>query len=475
MTCAYPCGNILEPRVPHLSIRWGQPCAAVTCTLLSEPCCCHLQIINTFDARIHISFLSLLVLPITALGADEYNQNMKPPLLVFVAWVLCWRHGPCAPAWKDSTVLGGSLKGLLEAEETDADAEVKKALMGMKQMRIMMGRREEEHSKLMKTLKKCKEEKQEALKLMNEVQEHLEEEERLCRASLANSWDQCQTCLQSKCMRLYTTCKSGWSSVKSTIGQFFRKLYQFLFPLHEDQDDPLAHRKLAEEDPQVTQMEGVFCQLTEDMRILFNRSLFVFKQMQQEFDQAFQSYFLSDSDLTEPSFLPTFSKKPIPKADVGQRWDFPSFFQVLCNLSLSLYERVSKSITSTLGAMQDSLTQHQEPFPEWDRVSCEELGQNVSGCFEFHERCQMCQNYISEGCPDVPELHTELHEALRLVHLSSEQYDQIVRMTQYHLQDTQNLMERMKAQFGWVSELAGQIPEAEIVSDLTKCTYDSYT
>ena len=40
------------------------------------------------------------------------------------------------------------------------DEEVKKALIGMKQMKILMERREEEHSKLMRTLKKCREEKQ---------------------------------------------------------------------------------------------------------------------------------------------------------------------------------------------------------------------------------------------------------------------------------------------------------------------------
>ncbi|XP_069884761.1 clusterin-like protein 1 [Dipodomys merriami] len=403
---------------------------------------------------------------------------MKPFLLVFAACLLCWKDCPCAPTWKDRTALGGNLKGLLEERETDAGGELKKALMGMKQMRIVMGRREEEHGRLMETLKKCKEEKQEALKLMNEVQEHLEEEERLCQASSANSWDRCRYCLQSKYVRLYTTRKPGWSSVKITMEQFFRKLYQFLFPLHDDQDDLPAHGKSTEEDPRVTQMEGVFCQLTEDVRILFNKSLFVFKQMQQEFDQAFQSYFMSDSDLMEPSFFPTFSTKPIPKADLEPRWDLPNFFRLLGNLSLSVYERVSKSIKSTLDAIQDSSTPHQgvsmlpslisEPFPGQERAPCGELGQNLSGCFEFHKRCQMCQDYISEDCPDVPDLHTELDEALRLVNLSSQQYDQIVRMTQYHVQDTLHLMEKMKAQFGWVSELASKIPGAENISDLTK-------
>ena len=50
--------------------------------------------------------------------------------------------------------------GFPEAGDIDGDEEVKKALIGMKQMKIMMERREEEHTNLMKTLKKCKEEKQ---------------------------------------------------------------------------------------------------------------------------------------------------------------------------------------------------------------------------------------------------------------------------------------------------------------------------
>lgn len=45
---------------------------------------------------------------------------------------------------------------------------------------------------------------QEVLKLMNEVQEHLKEEEKLCQASSVDSWDGCRPCLESNCMRLYT-------------------------------------------------------------------------------------------------------------------------------------------------------------------------------------------------------------------------------------------------------------------------------
>lgn len=52
---------------------------------------------------------------------------------------------------------------------------------------------------------------------MNEVQEHLEEEERLCQESLTDSWDECKSCLQSDCVRFYTTHQSSWSSLGNVV------------------------------------------------------------------------------------------------------------------------------------------------------------------------------------------------------------------------------------------------------------------
>ncbi|XP_062932487.1 clusterin-like protein 1 [Cynocephalus volans] len=403
---------------------------------------------------------------------------MKSPLLVFTMYLLWLKDCHCAPTWKDEAAIGGNLKSFSDAGEIAVDEAVKKALIGVKQMKIIMERREEEHSNLMKTLKKCREEKQEALKLMNEVQEHLDEEERLCQVSLADAWDECRSCLESSCMRFYTTCQPSWSPVKNTIEQFFRKIYQFLFPLHEETEKGLpVIEQVNEEDAQVTQMEEVFSQLTVDVRSLFNRSFHVFKQMQQEFDQAFQSYFMSDTDLIEPDFFPALSKEPMIKADLVQSWDIPNFFQLFCNFSHSIYESVSETITETLNAMEALPKQDKDPdhggltskmLPAQDRGLCGELGRNRSGCFKFHKRCRKCQDYLSEDCPDVPELHTELDEALRLVNVSNQQYTQILQMTQQHMEDTSYLMEKMREQFGWVSALANQGPGTENISSSTK-------
>ncbi|XP_036028746.1 clusterin-like protein 1 [Onychomys torridus] len=401
---------------------------------------------------------------------------MKPPLLVLSVCLLWLKYCHSAPTWKDAAAMDGNLNSLLEVRETDIGGEVKKALIGIKQMKIMMEKREEEHTKLMKTLRKCKEEKQEALKLMNEVQEHLEKEEKLCQASSVDSWDGCRPCLESNCMRFYTACQPGWSSVKNTMEQFFRKMYRFLFPLSKDVEDTPAAKQLTE-DLQVTKMENLFSQLAVDVKSLFNMSFYIFKQMQQEFDQAFQSYFLSNVDLMEPYFSPSNQKELTKKEELGQRWDIPNVFQLFHNFSLSIYGRVREIITKILNTIEDSWEPHKEldqrdlpseMLPEQNGGTCEKLAHNLSGCFKFHERCRKCHNYLAEDCPDVPELHIEFLEALKLVNVSNQQYDQIVWMAQYHLEDTTYLMEKMREQFGWVSQLASHNPMAEDIFNSTK-------
>lgn len=56
---------------------------------------------------------------------------------------------------------------------------------------------------------------------MDEVKARLEEEERQCQVSLKNLWDECESCLESTCMRYYTTCKHGVSTFKRKVGRNF--------------------------------------------------------------------------------------------------------------------------------------------------------------------------------------------------------------------------------------------------------------
>ncbi|XP_074841934.1 clusterin-like protein 1 [Carettochelys insculpta] len=392
---------------------------------------------------------------------------MKSCWLVLI--YLLWLKGhQCAPTKEEASNPWEHLKTLSEVGEKYVDEEVKKALTGIKQMKVMMERNEDKHVHLMKTLKKSSEEKQEALRLMAEVKEKLEEEERECQVSLRNLWDECKTCLESNCMRFYTACRHGFSTFTSKVEDFFRKMSPLTFTFHDDQEKDLQlNEKTETEDAQLVQMEDLFSQLLSDVSTIFDKSFAFFKQVQKEFDQSFQIYFTSDPDLTEPHYMPALPEEPIRNNGFLKDWGMPGFLQVFLDFSKTLFEGVSEMISEAFDGYIDSTRDLQEQpkdsdrsgtfskiIPGHKRTLCKELRQNSSGCPQFQERCQKCQENLMRDCPNVPELHIKFDEAFKLVNVSGEQYEHILQVVQRHTEDTSYLLRKMKERFGWVSELS---------------------
>ena len=72
-------------------------------------------------------------------------------------------------------------------------------------------------------------------------------------------------------------------------------------------------------------MENLFSQLAGDVKSLFNMSFYIFIQAQQDFDQAFQLYFMSDVELKELHAPTALSKEITKKEELGQRWGIPMY------------------------------------------------------------------------------------------------------------------------------------------------------
>ncbi|NWX88869.1 CLUL1 protein, partial [Nothoprocta ornata] len=411
------------------------------------------------------------------------RENMKYSWL-FIIYVM-WLNGhQCAPTKQEEINLRENLKVLSEVGEKYVDEEVKKALTGIKQMKIMMERNEDKHVDLMKTLKKSSEEKKEALRLMDEVKERLEEEEKQCQVSLKNVWDECKSCLESTCMRFYTTCRRGLSTFKRKVEDFLKKIPTIMFMFHEDKGKDIQfNEKPEKEDAQLVKMEGLFSQLLSDMGSIFDRSFVFFKQMQKEFDQSFQTYFMSDLDLNESPSIPAFPEDTNRNVGLQKDWGIPGFLQAVFDFSKTVFEGVTEVITEVF----DGYTDNRRDLPEQTkgkysdrsgmfsniasghrRTLCKDLHENSSGCLQFHERCQKCQDNLLHDCPNVPELHIKFDEAFKLVNLSGEQYEQILQMVQRHTEDTSFLLNKMKERFGWVSELSNTTIGPENIFNIVK-------
>ncbi|KFQ27303.1 Clusterin-like 1, partial [Merops nubicus] len=398
---------------------------------------------------------------------------------------LLWLRGHrCAPSRQEEMEPQENLKVLSEVGEKYIDEEVKKALIGIKQMKILMGRNEDKHADLMKTLKKSSEEKQQALQLMDEVKERLEEEERQCQVSLKHLWDECESCLESACMRYYTTCRRGLSTFRRKVEDFLRKIPPFIPTFHEDEGKDIQFNgKPEKEDIQLVKMEDLFSQLLLDMGSIFDRSFIFFKQMQKEFDQSFQTYFMSDLDLNESTRMPVLLEDLTRKEDSHKGWGVPGFLQTVFDFSRPVFESVGEAITEAFDEYRDNRRdvpeQDRGKYPDrrgmfskivsgHQRPPCRELRENSSGCPQFHERCQKCQDNLLHDCPNVPELHIKFDEAFKLVNLSGEQYKQILQVVQRHTEDTSYLLNKMKERFGWVSELSNMTIEPENIFNIVK-------
>ncbi|NXX29807.1 CLUL1 protein, partial [Nicator chloris] len=411
------------------------------------------------------------------------RKNMRPAWILLIH-VLCLKGRQCAPTKQEEMNLRDNLKQLSEVGEKYVDEEVKKALIGIKQMKIMMERNEDKHIDLMKTLKKSSEEKQQALQLMDEVKTRLEEEERQCQVSLKNLWDECESCLESTCMRYYTTCKPGVSTFKRKVEDFLRKIPPLMFTFHEDQGrDIQSNEKPEKEDTQLVKMEDLFSQLLSDVGSIFDRSFIFFKHMQKEFDQSFQTYFMSDLDLSEAPSMPALPEVTTRTESSQRGWGMPGFLQIVFDFSRTVFEGVSEVITDVFDEYRDYRRdvpeQTKGKYPDRSgmfskivsgrqRLQCRELRENSSGCPQFHERCQKCQDNLLHDCPNVPELHIKFDEAFKLVNLSGEQYEQILQVVRHHTEDTSYLLNKMKERFGWVSELSNMTIGPENIFNIVK-------
>ncbi|XP_078541814.1 clusterin-like protein 1 isoform X2 [Lissotriton helveticus] len=397
--------------------------------------------------------------------------------LLLAMYLLWLRSHHSAPQPEEEITHAERLKRLSKVGEELVDGEVKKALAGVKQMKIIMDKNVEQHKDLMKSLKRSSEEKQEALHLMEEIKSRLSEEEGQCQSTLQGTWVECKPCLETSCLIFYTTnCIEETSKFTSTVEEFFRGL-SLLSSDDDEEQDGWSKEKSEEEDAQLMQMETWFGQLTSDIRATFDQSIALFKEMQTDFDQPFQRFFMSDSPDIKAMAVTT--ERAVSADDPFQGWNIPGFFQTVLDFGSDICERfkvgwetvVHKFETATkdlLEEVTDSRAILTRILSGHDPALCTEFQKNTSGCLQFQERCQQCQNIISKDCPDVPELRLKTDEALKLVNRSHQQHHQIFQIVQQHAEDTASLMLEMKKRFGWVSELGNMSTGSENIFNIVK-------
>ncbi|XP_063779637.1 clusterin-like protein 1 [Pseudophryne corroboree] len=384
-------------------------------------------------------------------------------LFTLITCLLCWRHQQSAPASTEleNSSLSKDMKALSQRGEEYVEQEVMKALLGVKQMKTIVEINEEKHEKILKSLRKTKEEKMETVRLFEDINEELSEAETQCKQLLKNNWDICKACLEWSCITFYTnSCSQQGLQTLLIKAQESFKTWPPLSISYEN----VGGKKKSEYymAAQVSETESVFSQLIHDVNTLFNQSILFFKNFQYEFDESFQNSFLSDVSHLDMDTNHTTTTVPDRKSVIVlanfEHWDLSEFLQSLYEFGQSILEVISNVFSMMYNKFCNGSEGSYAPLQaspghlrsEPSNMMCGDL-HNASECLLFQERCQLCYGPVMEDCPDAIELLMKLEEASKLVQLSTNQYEEVVQLVQQHTDETSNLVKQLIDRFGWVA------------------------
>ncbi|XP_055084720.1 clusterin-like protein 1 [Periophthalmus magnuspinnatus] len=352
-----------------------------------------------------------------------------------------------------------ALKQLSQAGEKVVDEEMKRALVGVKQMREVMWRNEQKHEHLMKSLQRSSDKKKGAEHLAQEVTAKLTEAEEQCKDSLQSEWDECRPCLENACKDFYTsTCRRGFATFHNKVQNFFRRVSRRFGPEQTklEPGDILVNQNSPETN--VSHIEESFSQLMSQVGAVVNRSMALVSQMKGKWDQSLLNSFLNNTQ--EQSVLEREQVDPFyPARDSGylQGVGLDEVLDSFYDFGRSVVQEFGAVVTQVFGdlneAVEEAKKTERESIPRFiqNRKLCKDLRRQTSECWRLHSQCEACQGALLTECPSVRDLHVELDEVSQLLDASRVQYEEVLSIVRRHVDETLDWLSNMAAEFSWVS------------------------
>uniref|UniRef100_A0A4W5KNC9 Clusterin n=1 Tax=Hucho hucho TaxID=62062 RepID=A0A4W5KNC9_9TELE len=339
--------------------------------------------------------------------------------------------------------------------ERYVDAEMKRALFGVKRMKEVMEKNQEKHEHLMKTLKESK------------AELNLQKAEEQCHDSLRTSFMECRPCLEDTCKTFYTsTCRRGFSSFSFKVEEFFRKLSSQLETpdqvVNQNQDNLNQTQNSDDPDLELVRLNASFSQMQGKMSSLHNRSTELVNKMHQEFGHGFWVAFTNK--LKPKPLFPT-QESPSGGFFMGMghlgSMGLDDVLEEVYDFGRAVVEDLTDVLDEMQKAVDEESWQQRESFPSWswvpvpfpDMYLCRQLRRQASECWQLQRLCESCQDTLVKECPSVRELHSALEETYLLLNTSRLQYEEMLQVVQKHTDDTNNWLNTMEAKYGWVTQL----------------------
>ncbi|XP_028289342.1 clusterin-like protein 1 [Parambassis ranga] len=358
------------------------------------------------------------------------------------------------------------LEKLSAAGEQYVDQEIKRTLLGVKQVKEMMVKKEEKHRYLMDALRHSSDKKKGAMQLLKETEQKLEEAEQQCQDLTKSFFGECRPCLEDSCKAFYTsTCRRGFASFSFKVEEFFRKMAAQLeateHVYNQNQKDsggtPSAENQVTEDRAslELLQAEASFSQLLSNTSLLYNQSIILITKMQQVFGHSFLAAFTTE---IQPSMQDGSS------AGFFRAMRLDHILDSVIDLGKNVLEEFSSSVADVFEEIQEAEEYFQQSSQGAGRLPasgqsgylCRQLRRQASECWQLQDLCETCKGYLIKECPSVQHLHSEMEEMQMLLNASRQQYDDRLQLVQRHTADTQRWLSNMDDKYGWVSQLSNR-------------------
>ncbi|XP_072544714.1 clusterin-like protein 1 [Salminus brasiliensis] len=380
---------------------------------------------------------------------------------------------------------------LLSAEGVRCvNEEMKRALLGVKEMKESMDRTAEKQQQLIKTLKQSHDKKRGAEQLAQEAEQKLQEAEKRCKDRLRPMWEKCRSCLEARCGSFYTSpCRQSSSSFSLQVEEFVRRMAS---KLNEDQDQlfnqspdnqleiqnqtqiPMNpniqeyqnqggdHKQLLEVPPlsnmdkDLVWIQNTFSYVRSTVASLHSHSLALVSAMHQELGLA---------------FLSTFTEAIQPDASLPSERLQTGGFALSGSLNVGAFDSFMETGRSVLHEVSSALTQVTEGNGGEgvaQRASggqlCRHLRSLGSECRQPQSECDNCHQALLTECPEVPEQYSELSEISLLLNASRSQYEEVLQVLRTHTEHTLRWAENMTRKHEWVTHTGNGTAPAHVFS-----------
>ncbi|XP_046877291.1 clusterin [Hypomesus transpacificus] len=424
-------------------------------------------------------------------------KRKLPTRLLGVAMLLVSAHSLLPPSSEE-------LKQISQLGEKYLDKQIDNAINGVKEMKTVMEKSGEEHKNFLSALEKTKQQKEDALRKAQQMEEKLNEEQEVCNETMQALWEECKPCLKNTCVKFYSrTCSSGAGMVGRQLERVLNRTSPFSIWINGQNMDVLEQED-RRQSQEFQNLEERFSEVAEGVDSIFLDSMKVFDHM-----RSLNPGPLFPSPFRMPSLWQGAGQegqgqvKVAAELDMGgsrvRRSPFQGpMFHGFHDTFFPMMD-MAKNIFGSMGPLMDP-DSNLDAIPSEDgsvnedvvltrpfgngQMTCREIRRNSAGCINLREECEKCKEIQSVDCsgkkPLEGPIKKELEQALAMAERFTQEYNFLLREFEEKMLNTSSLLDLFNHQFGWVSSLANSTKTKDgifriktVISQDNKDTSDS--